>query len=385
MKNLASLLFVFFLGSYSLIAQNETCDCKKDLDFVVAKIKKMPSYKKQIKGKKLQEFIQMYSELASKMNAQILIEDCYKLLQQQMMLVNDAHSNIAINSKYNSIEAYSSNLKSTINLDELNNKLTAKSLTDIEGLYNYLDQLTIGVFYDETKKNLKGIVLESQLPQWEKGDVKFIARLIDGKKYNVYHYSTETKTPSFIKSMTFENGRLLNYKKIGNTFNNEFSIKDQQEWVFKQINEDTQYLYFAHFSNRTRSKHKAFFEETKDKLTAKNIIVDLRSNSGGNKKFSDWYLKLLKNKNVYVLTNCFTGSNGEQFTIKLKDLKNGKHLGQTTRGLIAYGMNYGYTFNMPSGYFKMTPTDMNFHEYYKYEKKYSNNNMSYCHTIFIFM
>jgi len=107
----------------------------------------------------------------------------------------------------------------------------------------------------------------------------------------------------------------------------------------------------------------------KTKLTAKNVIVDLRSNVGGNSKFSDPFLKLLKKKNVYILTNCFTGSNGEQFTLKLKALKNAKHLGQTTRGIIAYGMNYGYNYNTPSGYFNITPTDMDFSKYLAYEGK----------------
>ena len=89
----------------------------------------------------------------------------------------------------------------------------------------------------------------------------------------------------------------------------------------------------------------------KTKLTAKNVIVDLRSNGGGNSKLSDPFLKLLKKKNVYIITNCFAGSNGEQFTLKLKALKNAKHLGQTTSGIIAYGMNYGYNYNTPSSTF----------------------------------
>ena len=97
--------------------------------------------------------------------------------------------------------------------------------------------------------------------------------------------------------------------------------------------------------------------------------MDLRSNSGGNKKFSDPFLKLLKNKNVYVLTNCFTGSNGEQFATKLKKIKGAKHLGQTTFGVIAYGLNYGTSYDTPSGHFRVLPTDMNFHQFYAYEGK----------------
>lgn len=369
MKKLVSLLVFLLLIIHPSLAQNETCDCKKDLDFVVEKMTKMPSFKKQIKGDDLDAFNLLYSNLSLKMNSPISIEMCYKLLQQQMMLVNDIHSNLDINSNYKSIEGYNANLQLTLNLDELKEKLATKKLTAIEGLYNYGDKLVIGVFYNNSDINLTGVVLESKLDQWNIGDIKFTANHTGGSKYNVYHYDTDTKKPSIIKSLTLENGRLWSYKKQENTANEELPIKDQTNWEFKQLNETTQYLYFGHFGNSKKKEHIAFFEDVKNKLTAENIIVDLRSNGGGNKKFSDVYLKLLKDKNVYVLTNCFTGSNGEQFTVKLKALKNGKQLGQTTRGIISYGMNYGYTFNTPSGYFSMTPTDMNFHEFYDYEGK----------------
>ena len=32
-------------------------------------------------------------------------------------------------------------------------------------------------------------------------------------------------------------------------------------------------------------------------------------------------------------------------------------------------MNYGYDYNTPSGHFRISPTDMNFHNYIEYEGK----------------
>jgi len=64
MKNVNSLILVFFFGMFSALAQTKTCDCKTDLDFVVEKIKAMPSYKDQIKGEKLTEFNERYQALA---------------------------------------------------------------------------------------------------------------------------------------------------------------------------------------------------------------------------------------------------------------------------------------------------------------------------------
>lgn len=387
MKNVITLSLLFFFGIAFAFAQTETCDCKTDLDFIISKMKKMPSYKKQIKGDKKEEFETVYKMLSAKMKQPISAESCYKLLLEQMVLVNDVHSSLTFRTKYLSqedvkdetkIEAFKNSErfknhpKTTHNLETLKVELSQKQASDLEGFYNFKDQQTIGIYYSENKKDLIGVVLESSLNQWEAGEIIFKATHTNGIKYNLFYYHPITRTPSFVKSISFENGRLWAYKKIGNTFNAELPIEDQSNWEFKQLNTETQYMYFGNFSSfssKNRKAFKDFYASMETKLTAKNVIVDLRSNAGGNSKLSDPFLKLLKNKNVYILTNCFAGSNGEQFTLKLKALKNAKHLGQTTRGIIAYGMNHGYNYNTPSGYFNMTPTDMNFSKYLAYEGK----------------
>jgi len=377
-----SIILLFIINSVS--SQSKTCDCKTDLDFLVEKMKRMPSYKKQIKGDKKADFENTYQELVSKMKQPLPIEDCYKLLLKQTLLVNDSHFSLGYKNAilsndvlkdslklnvFKLSEAFTNHPKTDKDLAELKQNLEAKPIDAIEGIYNYRKLQKIGVHYSEDKKELIGVLLENTLSQWEIGDIIFYATRTNGNKYNLYYYHPDTRKPGFVKSISLENGRLWGYKKEGNSLNFELPIEEQSDWEFKTINDDTQYIYLGTFGNREKKKHKSFFNDIENKLTAKNIIVDLRSNRGGNQKFSDPYLKLLKSKNVYVLTNCFTGSNGEQFTYKLKQLKNAKHLGQTTRGIIAYGMNYGYKFNTPSGYFKLTPTDMNFHQFYEYEGK----------------
>ncbi len=369
MKNLFLILILFLFGTISILAQSETCDCKTDLDFLVEKIKKMPSYKKQIKGEKATKFLKTYKKLSAEMQEPILIEVCYKLLIEQMILINDVHASLQISKSYSAAQHNTKHPKTSNNITELTEILSNKELSDLEGIYNYNKNERIGIYYSENKKDLIAVVLETGLKQWEVGDIRFYATHTDGNKYNFYYYDIDTKIPGFVKSLTFENGRIWSYKKEGNALDYEFADNDVNVAEFKTINEDTQYLYFKTFGNSKKKALVEFYNNTKDKITAKNVIVDLRSNSGGNKKFSDPFLKLLKDKNVYVITNCFAGSNGEQFTLKLLKNKNAQHLGQTTRGIIAYGMNYGYKYKTPSGYFNLTPTDMNFHKYIAYEGK----------------
>ncbi len=387
MKNLCTLSIVFLVSISSIFAQSETCDCKTDLDFIVSKMKKMPSYKDQIKGEKAIEFKDTYKTLSEKMKQPILIEDCYKLLLQQMLLVNDVHASLTFKKEYLSkedvkdsikiaafktLDIFKNHPKTNKNISVLKDELSKKSTEDLEGIYNYGELQKIGVYYLDNKKDLIGVVLESKLNQWETGEIIFYATQTSGIKYNLYYYNPTTRKPGLVKSISFENGRIWGYKKEGNSYNAELPIKNQSNLVFKQINENTQYMYFGDFnsfSKKNRNAFKSFYNKMKKELNAENVIVDLRSNGGGNKKLSDPFLKLLKKKNVYILTNCFAGSNGEQFTLKLRNLKNGKHLGQTTRGIISYGMNYGYNYNTPSGNFNIKPTDMDFSKYLRYEGK----------------
>lgn len=370
MKKLTLILVLFLITIQLSHAQTKTCDCKAELDFVIGKIKKMPSYKKQIKGEKSITFEASYKTLANKMKHPIAIEACYKMLLQQLVLVNDNHANLRttdmfLNSESNAI----SHPKSSKSVIELQAELEQKDKNELEGIYRYGNELMVGIYLDDNKKSLTGVVLKSKRDNWKVGDIKFKAQPVNATKYNVYQYTLKSKTPRLVRSVTFENGRLLSYKKVDNNLNFELPTKDQKDLEFKQLNDNTQYLYFGNFSNSKKNKLKAFFEDTKDKLTAQNIIIDLRSNTGGNKKYSDPFLKLLKNKNIYIITNGFTASNGEQFTTKLKKNKKAKHLGQSTFGIVAYGINYGTSYTSPSGYFSILPTDMNFHEFYNYESK----------------
>lgn len=387
MKNVITLSLFFLFGIAFVFSQTETCNCKTDLDFIVEKLKKMPSYKHQIKGTKKDEFEASYKMFSAKMTQPIPVETCYKMLLEQMVLVNDVHSGLKFNTKYlsqetidteNGIEDFKAtnkfinHPKTNQNLETLETELSQKAITDLEGLYNFKDEQTIGVYYSKNKKDLIGVVLKSNLNQWEAGEIIFEATHTNGNKYNLFYYHPITRTPSFVKSISLENGRLWAYKKIGNTNNFELPIENQSNWEFKQLTPETQYMYFGNFSSfskKNKTAFKNFYADMKTKLTAKNVIVDLRSNGGGNSKLSDPFLKLLKKKNVYIITNCFAGSNGEQFTLKLKALKNAKHLGQTTRGIIAYGMNYGYNYNTPSTHFNIAPTDMDFSKYLEYEGK----------------
>ncbi len=388
MKNSVVLFVLFFLISLSLNAQIPTCDCKADLDFLIEKLQKMPSYKKQIKGEALDRFNATYNRLAEQMTKPISIEDCFILLQEQMMLINDNHAKIYFNHEYLALDDYDNedkrnafinserfktHPKTSRSLSTLIEDLQQKPQDDIEGIYNYGSQITAGIYYTSPTE-IEGVILTSKAEIWKPGQVKFTAKKNAYGKFDMLSYDDKTKKLRMIKGLTFANGRLKSFKKVGNDYNYELADKHESDWVFKQLRDDIQYVYFGDFSSFSTSNRKAFkrfYDTHKNDFNAKHIIVDLRNNGGGNSKLSDPFIKLFKKSeaNIYIVTNSFTGSNSEQFTVKLKKINKAKHLGQTTYGVVAYGLNYGTSYTTPSGYFDVLPTDMNFHKYYPYEGK----------------
>ena len=386
MKTLFTLIFTSIF-SITLIAQDVTCDCKQDLDFLIQKMQEMPSYKHQvIKANKESNFQATYQFYADKMKQPIPIIACFDYLNQMMGSITDLHASVqlrgdgltedqlanpSILESFLASETFLRHPRTSANLESLENSLQMKQINDIEGIYKG-KEITVGVYQSDAPNKFEGIVLASNLPTWSPGQIIFYLTQNENERYNILYFNPNSRKMYYSKGISASNGRIKYYLKEGIESNEINFSKDK--WVFKQLNDSVQYIYFGAFSNTQSVKQasKDFYAKLKDSLNAKHLIIDVRNNGGGNKKHSDLFLKLFKkNKgNNYVLTNSFTASNAEQFTIKLKKIPNTRHLGETTRGVLAYGKNYGYRYNTPSGLFSVQPTDMDFHStYFEYEGK----------------
>ncbi|APY07120.1 hypothetical protein BWZ20_01845 [Winogradskyella sp. J14-2] len=370
MKNLVIAFTVISISFASALwSQSPQCDCKADLDFIIEKLKKTPSYNKQIKNAALDEFNQTYQNLTKDLDSTISIIDCYKRIQDLITTVNDFHFNLYFN--YKDEKSYLGRY-SEDEISRLHKSLKSVNSKSIEGIYK-LGKTEIKVGIKHKNKNIiEGFVLSSNDSLWQKGDILLVGSKNKFGKYNLTYYKSNNKQLQMLNNISFDNERLMSFKKLENLFNEEFKNDKTSNWEFKELNKDVQYLYMGSFNRNDANKKasKEFYRQIKNKLKAPYIIVDLRSNGGGASKISDPFLKLLKKtkSKIYIITNSFTISNGEQFTLKLKNETNSVHLGQTTFGALAYGSNYGNLYTTPSGYFSFYPTDMDFHNiYYKYE------------------
>ncbi|MCG7859465.1 S41 family peptidase, partial [Flavihumibacter sediminis] len=80
-----------------------------------------------------------------------------------------------------------------------------------------------------------------------------------------------------------------------------------------------------------------------------------------------WIRQIRKKSRVIVLINAYTISQGEITAQRLSRLKGVVLAGQSTKGMLAYGSNYGRHIPIAGGEFVFYPTDMRTPGMFKFE------------------
>jgi hypothetical protein len=383
----ALLILLFGLSTYS----QSTTEFEKDLDRLLEIMKKLPSFRDQVRSEKIIRFNQLVDSIRAEARFAKTDFEHFSLLSMLFHQVKDNHlgfyqvlNEYPDQSKFTDpvfIEKYKSGItfkqfpSVSINIDSLEATLNRKPADSIEGIYRYGNLLTIGLYRTKNPSYLEGIVIASSLPHWEKGQLA--ARLFEYQpacfraiyaepvyKYFVLYANEKFKNHSLINSRFYSSAFGEIYKK--KTAQKDFSLVDASEaaFQFRKLNKSTQYIRLRHFSAQPErmAESQRFYDEIKDSLNTRNLVVDLRNNTGGAYKVSNKFVKLIrgfaKNGNVYVLINNRTISQGEIVSLQLKEIQNVKLLGQTTNGMLAYGSNYGKTETLPSQKIKVYITDM---------------------------
>ncbi len=319
-----------------------------DLDFLYQAIKKMPSFKVQLRNDK--NYIALYQNLRADL-ADTNELAVYKKLYQLIAPIKDNHLGFY---KLVDTTVKSKPIVLKINTDSLRQVLLKRPLNDLEGIYK-VDEHEFAVFksadHEYTLLYLKTKIVTGFLIETPHQSLDFIS-LTGGNRgmvlaRNVKHVNGNFTTINLYKTAKPKFGNLA----IGKT-----------NFEFKKLSNVVDYLRLSSFSstNTNIAASIAFLNSVKDSINAPNIIVDVRNNSGGgfktSKRFIDFLTKYIGK--IFLLQNVKTGSNAEKFIIRLKDRKNVITLGETTVGTLAYGSNYGKTLTLPHHKFEFYPTDM---------------------------
>lgn len=361
------LLSVFFATTNA--QQNNTY--LTDLTALRNILEKTPSYRDQIKGETLVAYDSLFNRLKVDSNYSISDYKYFYNMAQLFFPIQDNHLGFYQINKFPKESEYPTFKGS---LDSLKSALTKKALDSVEGIYHYGDIYDIGLFKRGPNEYI-GVVLNSKANSWKNGQIA------------VHLYETK---PGYFKAIyahpKFKNLNLYQIEKyshhslVNSHFYSSFSddiytkVKHKTDFInlpggtsdftFKDLSKDIQYLQIKHFNadKVAMEKSQTFYDSIKNLLKPGSLILDLRNNDGGAEKVSRKYYKLLeeysKTEHVYILVNNGTMSQGEIFTLQLKHFPNVKVLGQTTRGTLTYGSNYGKREKLPSQSFEVYITDM---------------------------
>jgi hypothetical protein len=381
------LTYLTILISISSFGQNPKTDFLKDLDFVYENLKNTASYKTQ---KKTHSNVDLkYNELRNRYSStDVSVIKSFIGLYELVDEINDYHNDIYGNSesfsyddlkdddfvsKIKKSSNYNFYPKTKMNLDSLETELSKREKNDYEGIYYYQTFFKIGVVKRHDNM-LEGIVLETKIPSWERGETIFYLLSKNDNRFRMLG-GTFVDKKLFSSIDCFVNGEFKAYcwqKQVPEISHYNANFPDQK-FLFKNLNNAFTYIKLGSFGSSNKGIKEAtdFNNEISGKITTRNLIVDLRNNSGGGDKSSTQFYKLFKKfkGNIYVLVNFYTVSNAEQFVIKMKKNKNVIVLGDNTKGKVTYGRNYPEDKETPSKNFKIYFTDLkdNWKRYLKYE------------------
>jgi len=379
-----SLLSALFLLSTTAEAQTSTY--KTDLQQLKSILQNTASYKVQIKGEKLSQYNSLYQKLLSDSVNIMNTYDYFHNLSQLLFPLRDNHLGFYQVANYNHFKTketidsfirtkeFSDYPSIQINFDSLRNELAKKSVDSIEGIYYYVKYYSIGLFKSNGNE-YTGVILDSDVNLWKKGQIAihlteyrpnlFKAIYVHPMFKNfILHPVEKYRNQTLVNSSFFGIYAQSIYTKLPGQVDYVNLPSGSRTFELKNIQDDLQYLLIRSFqrNNTTSAKSLKFYDSIKNKLTNQNLILDLRNNQGGSKQESKKYFKLLKKYtkkgHLYILLNNETISQAEILTLKLRKLKNVTTVGQTTKGMLSYGSNFGKRFKLPGGNFEIYPTDM---------------------------
>lgn len=356
---IASALMIFpFRGTAQDRCQDAAAVLSKEL-------LKTASGKNQLKGSAARNFQSLTDSVklsAANTSSQL---ECFMQLTRLMQPLRDNHLHFSENAPASvpvdslRSESWNRNYRATpgfinfprvnLSLDSLEKQLKSRDENGWEGIYYLENFMKIGIFKSTSSDTLTAVILETYLPQWERGQVMawFWPRIETGMASVYAHYYD--KNWNFHRNIRLINKRipLLGFRRTVNQEDHVNLGRNIETYSFKRMENNVDYLRLGSFSAdpANQAVSRRFVNKIKDSLSGNTLLIDLRNNGGGATKVSKHYMRIVrkqsKKKKVFLLMNNSTVSEAECFLIKLLGRRNIYMLGETTRGMIAYGNNTG--------------------------------------------
>jgi hypothetical protein len=283
------LTLALFIFCRQVIAQD--CSCAAQLNFVITyfeqnnpafqKIKNDPgSYKASVK--KLQTAAKKEKDT----------DLCIRVLDNYVTLLKDHHSGIGFNLKrkdlgdstrmaaFKSSDVYKGFKKLQADTIDVINRLSAKSISDIEGIYSDGRSIVFGIMKkDKQPDQYIGVVLKTN-KLLDAGHILLELTRQRDSSFDVY-YNIGLLGFNFqriYKNMTIENGQIPN---LGFSKGSVPTSQDKS-YEFRELNDSTNYLRLSSFDARLTMELDSFYQSIDQQIRSKPyLIIDIRNNGGG--------------------------------------------------------------------------------------------------------
>jgi len=268
------LLFISFSG-YS-----QDCNCEKEFLYVKGFIEQNYA---GFKDKQAQITKTAYDEMSRKFQSlsKSATENCLLLIAQYLDSFKDQH--IQIGSRFDATKLDSNDISKRPLFKVSNQKLAALSrATGKEGIYVFRHDSSykIAVIKDSTAvHDYVGVIINSKLPYWKAGQLKFEAKRVNDSLYKgiLYMRNHMPKVEYFFFGKNRVGGDWLREGAVWEEANYDYTPVAAQ-----QLSSKTLYLKIASFSPSNAKNIDSLLKAHEAALaTTPNLVLDLRDNGGG--------------------------------------------------------------------------------------------------------
>ncbi len=294
-----NILFFLVFGSSYFFAQS--CKCVDEFDYVVNYYEQnLPGFNDNVSVENQSEYDLFKKGLREK--ALGFCEnkvECFRYLLKYVEFFKDNHSSIYFN------DSVPESYLDTITPVEILNFYKDKKypISEIQNCFQSQD-LVYTVFILENKTehyDYLGIILDSKIPNWRYGNVKFELKKKANGKYDLLQYM-RNRSMHLYQDVEFKDGVLAN-----NWFNIQLKSKKSyatdapNELVFKSLDKETNYISIPTFSGNWTAKLDSFYKKHDAAIRSKSkLIIDVRNNGGGSDDNANPLLKYIYTKPFYT-------------------------------------------------------------------------------------
>jgi hypothetical protein len=385
------LLILLFLQHLSFA---QTTRFRQEVNSLDSLLRKTKSYKQQIKGARKQLYQQKKAELLESPDTTFAWQR-FLLLTELLDLVKDNHLGFYQRVNYqlfktreqidslNAVGYFRDLASVNWDLDSLKHELAGKSKGDVEGIFHYGEDFNLGILKTGEQQYM-GVVLESSTPYVKPGYIMAWLKEKENNRFSAIYLHPVTKHFNYYATERYANQQLL-YSKLypinyTGIYTKELNPPDYcnlpdtaSPFVLSEPMPSVQYVRVSSFSNNGKLKQQSdsLYQLLTRSKPQPYTIFDLRNNTGGAASMAKLYIKWIrqvrKKSHVVILINAYTLSQGEITAHRLSRLKGVVLAGQSTKGMLAYGSNYGRHIPIAGGEFVFYPTDMRTPGMFKFE------------------